>query len=637
MAVAGTAMYGLRRLTFSLGCLALAAIVFKLFFVGGPPPPPEPVPEEEPVEDIGQEIRELCPGDPELAARMCQERLYVALRVARKYGREGLVALDVFGEDAVFLFERDPGSFEYLVSVPELEEPLDSALTGPWKEAVLAWALAGKLGHFLELVKSLGTQERAILQKVPGSLGLLQLRAPQAKRMLVKHGCRAWHLFLAIDISEGAHEAESVAEALDAFGVTMLEVNERYGLGHASMFVAPEGDREQAVPKLLAYAIEKLGSAEAIALFWSNYGDLTKLLLEEHVDPGQVQNAISLLAGQLPLDRKWAPDSPYVIRLLLEERSGEPVGLKALQTCGPQAANFLYDPRGYANERQDVDAALLLMTRLGYEGQQLLETFHGCAAWHQLIRRGELCEPWEDPLLPGIGAKLHSSLRADLAGPQSGLYGLLMTESAGDMVARFAQMPVKQIREEQYPPTLGEQVLDWVPGYVAYRVVRDKARGYHVRTGEMVFGAIDGIASGAMLRRVLRHAVGEAGRAAARKAQRVAAASARQEAMEMAERKLAGELGRWGGRKGAGRIVVQMPGGLAAFMDDLGRTAGDRKATDIMRASSAIARKTGVKTWSGASLAELKSDMKWNAAGESVCELGPWIVEMVNPLLRKQP
>lgn len=67
------------------------------------------------------ELVSLCEGDSMLANRLAS-RLYPAIKVGRNHGRVGLETLDLFGDDAIYLFEKKPKSFADLTGICQLVE-----------------------------------------------------------------------------------------------------------------------------------------------------------------------------------------------------------------------------------------------------------------------------------------------------------------------------------------------------------------------------------------------------------------------------------------------------------------------------------------------------------------------------------
>lgn len=131
------------------------------------------------------ELTALCDGDSGLANRLTS-RLYPAVKIGRVHGRIGLETLDLFGDDAVYLFEEKPESFADLTKICQLEGNLFSASGGRWAGAVVQWATAGTLPVYLSKVESLTDEDRTILGEVPEALPLLISDTPIANRMLLR-------------------------------------------------------------------------------------------------------------------------------------------------------------------------------------------------------------------------------------------------------------------------------------------------------------------------------------------------------------------------------------------------------------------------------------------------------------------
>lgn len=215
---------------------------------------------DDPRQIVEKELQRLCPSDPLLASRMAAERLYVALGIAQAEGYDGLRAVDLFGDDAVWLFQHRRNSFHDLKEVACLDGCLHAESVGPWRHAVLDWAMNGTLSHFISRLRGLSSEDADLFRQMPESLPLLCVDAPVAKEMLRKFGRRAWQLFMLIDFTEGdSKSVERVATALSRHGEQMLEVNESFGLAVALFFLPPIDDANGAVPDLFAEALSQPG------------------------------------------------------------------------------------------------------------------------------------------------------------------------------------------------------------------------------------------------------------------------------------------------------------------------------------------------------------------------------------------
>ena len=269
----------------------------------------------EPPINIEAQLAEICVDEPSLASRLASQWAYIALGIGTEDGIAGLRTLDTFGDDAAYLFEKDRTAFGDLKSIMELEGPLYTASTGPWKKAVVEWAMAGKLRAYREYMERLGPTELEELRRNPACLPLLGQNAPIAKKMLTKYGSRAWHLFMLADFGSGGTESvERLAECLDRCREEILDLNERYGLAVALMLVPPNDDADERMPNLFHHAMERLGIEEAAALFLTQYDDLYALSIKEKRSPADLDEVVDLLAELQPKLRAFVADSGYSLR-----------------------------------------------------------------------------------------------------------------------------------------------------------------------------------------------------------------------------------------------------------------------------------------------------------------------------------
>jgi hypothetical protein len=313
----------------SICLLGLAAAASWLLFGRTLPGPSSTTDSASDAQKIEADLRRICPEDPLLASRLATQWAYVAQRIGEQVGCAGLQTLDTFGDDAVCIFEKDRAAFQDLQAIVALDGSLYGASTGPWRKAVVEWAMTGRLRAYREFIERLGPPEREELRRNPSSLPLLGQDAPIAKKMLAKFGSRAWHLFMLLDFGEGGPGGvERVARCLAKHGEDMLDLNERYGLAVALLLVAPPDDPEERLPGLFRHAIGRLGVEEAAALFLTNYDDLATLLLKEARSFDEPTEVVDILSAQQPELRVFASDSGHTIRLLLEKRGNEHIGFR---------------------------------------------------------------------------------------------------------------------------------------------------------------------------------------------------------------------------------------------------------------------------------------------------------------------
>ncbi len=593
---------------------------------------------------VADEVAAAPPDDPGLADHLASKRFSVTPTIARSEGADGLRVLELFGEEAAEIFSRNPDSFRNLVAIARLDSALRESIAGPWRDAVFQWARSGHLGPYLDHLARLDIDQRKLLAETPGCLPVLGRGATTAEAMLSRHGKRAWQLFLVVDFAEDVVGVERVANALEFYGDRMLRVNESHGPALAFLFVPPREDVSGHMPRLFAEAIDRLGIEDAGALFLSNYDDLERLVLRDGHSTDEVVEAIHLLAGQPEEVRALAPDSGRVLRLLLERREREPIGVVILERCGPEAADLLFEEGGYAGDPQGKAAALAILARRGWPGLELLRTYRDDGSWHRLIRRAELMDGEAEPLIVRLAGKLEQS-----------------TDRPGE-IQRYLGMPRDQIVGLDVPPTFAAQALEWVPGYVAVHTAYNFARGYRIENSEVAFALLDGVTTATFVTKLAGQAVKTVGRKAAQ--------AEVQTAIRRVETRAAQQIAENEGRQGVITLLTRVPGALASSMRVLPRELPRIDITAIARSSSAVAKKVGVRTWGKLDrriimrgdrmvvidlfdpkvvslirgevgetvIEEMKKAtievIHWKVASQVVGELGPCIMERVHPELR---
>jgi hypothetical protein len=195
----------------------------------------------------------------------------------------------------------------------------------------------------------------------------------------------------------------------------------------------------------------------------------------KNVVPEDLVKVFDLLAGQPESVRVLESDSGLVVRLLLARWRGRPIGLEILSRCGPEAADLLFEKGGYAGSPEGRPAALAILARHGWSGVELLRAFRDDASWHRLLRRVDLMDTDEEPLIVRLAGKLQSSSQRQ------------------DGIERYLKMPRQQNVEEGIPPTLIGQTLEWIPGCVAVHTAYNAAggvshRGLGGRRGDFRWG-----------------------------------------------------------------------------------------------------------------------------------------------------
>ena len=144
-------------------------------------------------------------------------------KVVQAEGADGLSALSLFGGDAADLFATNRTAFRALMTIVRLNVPAREISAGPWREAVVQWARAGRLGPYVEHLKRLSPEQWEQVRKVPSCLPLLGRGAREAEAMLARHGQRAWRLFFVVDFADDTEGVERVARALAIHGDRMLK------------------------------------------------------------------------------------------------------------------------------------------------------------------------------------------------------------------------------------------------------------------------------------------------------------------------------------------------------------------------------------------------------------------------------
>jgi hypothetical protein len=497
-------------------------------------------------------------------------RTSLTAQVVNAEGKDGLTTLSLFGEDASDLFATNRAGFHDLVAVARLDAPAQEVCAGPWHDAVVQWARAGRLGPYLDHIKRLGPDHWELLRRVPGCLPLLGRDAREAETMLTRHGERAWRLFRVVDCANDVEGVERVARALALHGDSMLRVNESHGPLLALLFVPPSADASGVLPALFVEASHALGTGEAGALFLANHDDIARLVLEEGYPSDEVAEVFRLLAGQPEVVRGLASDSGLIVRLLMERRGREPIGVEILSRCGPEAADLLFEKAGYARHPEEKAAALAILAHQGWSGVELLRALRDDAPWHHLLRRPELMDADHEPLLVRLAGKLYLSSHRE------------------DDIARFLDMPRAQIVEEELPPTLSGQALEWVPGYIAAHTTYNAVRGYRVETSEVAWAVLDGVAAATLYGKLAGQAIKTIGRQAAKAEIKAAARGVERDAL----RKLAaGEVDQ------ATRSLSQrMPAAIDSLTKILPEELPRMDVTQVMRAASGVAKKVNGST-----------------------------------------
>lgn len=524
------------------------------------------------------ELRELCEEDEQLAGRL-ETRLYPAIEIGRQHGRAGLETLDLFGDDAIYLAEKQPDDFRELTRITRLDDDLFAATNGRWRQATLEWATAGTLGVYLKQLEALDADDRTILIDLPEALPLLIGKTPTANAMLKRHGLEAWQLFQMVDLRD-VQSVERVANALQETGEPMLQMNRLYGQAISWMFVPSELDDQAQVPRLLGEAISTMGEDAVAALFLSNFADIQRLVFEEGHNAEEIRSAIAFLAShENPDVRDWAADSPYTLRLLLEVFDDMPIGQTVFTQLGPPVATLLYQPGGYGAIVYRADsttrklmnterlATLLALRDLGWQGFVLLAEYQDNMLMRELLRREELIQDRNSPLVSQIFLDLASS--SDVEGK----------------LAVIAQKSAEQLRKETYPATTSEKVADWVPGYAVLKTGGAWLRGDYVSGMEATFAVIDGATLAFGGAKIISQAVKTVGK------------KGTQQGVKSIGLRIAKEAVEEGSEGFAKRMFGRLPGGITATLRTLRTNGAKLDVTSLARSATATGKKLGLRSW----------------------------------------
>lgn len=522
------------------------------------------------------ELDSLCEGDSLLAQRL-NARLFPAIKIGRAHGRLGLETLDIFGDDAVFLFEKNPEAFSELKKISELEGSLFSASSGEWKQPVVQWATAGTLSRYLEKLNSLTDEETEILGIVPEALPLLIAdNTPTANKMLQRFDHRGWQLFQAVDLRD-SDSIERVATALELHGEPMLDLNERFGPAIAWMLIPAVQDVDGVLPTLFLDAISDLGDECASALFLTNYDDILALIYDGNCNPGDIRSAIAFIASQSRQElREWVADSPYSIRLILEDCDNQRIGQQIFARCGPAAATLLYQPGGLGVEPIGANddmrrrmacerlAVLMVLRDEGWNGMNFLWEYQNIQSLRQLLQRKELVENTDDPLISRVIRKLSNS---------SDVLGQL------DLVQK---KPAAQLLEEEYPESPAE---NWIPGYTALKYSGAWMKGYHVSKIDATFAVVDGVGTAFGVGAIVSQAVKTTGTQVVKRS------------IAKAGRELTEELAQNTIETSGKRLVSRIPGTVVASLRTLAENSGAFEVTQLARTATATAKRVGIRSW----------------------------------------
>jgi hypothetical protein len=460
-------------------------------------PPPSKVPPS--VED---RLKQLLPNaDPLLVHRAAETWGDVAIQATEQHQEPGLKVLEAFQDEAAYCLQHDAKAFAALVRVMRLDPERFRLASGPWNRAVLDWAQSGKLERFLDRLEGMQPTSLATAETVPAALPLLCAEnTPIAHAMLEKYGDRAWRLFMMVNFTEHPEDLERVARAVSDYGDLVLEVNEGYGLPFALLLVPPDTDKgSRQFPVVAKYVLEKFAEKPAALAFLTvNYSTLSELL-DEGKAIRDLTDAIDAFLALPVVVQQLALDHTNTLRLLMETWHGQRLGNDALCRCGPAAADLIYNYYG-SDDRLKLPA-LLALAKLGWPAYGVLERYHSYGNFHKFLRRAEpegLMNPQHNP--PLIVQAVYQISR--------------LGQEKLDSYAEVTNL-TGQIQRDTTGPLPEEAVLEWVPGYIAYRTARDWKSGYSVTGGDVFWGTVDAITAGTMVYGVAADAaktvVGKAG------------------------------------------------------------------------------------------------------------------------------
>jgi hypothetical protein len=400
-------------------------------------------------------------------------------RVVDRHGVEGLRVLDTFGAEAFFCWEHAPEGFADLVEFQE-KHPDRVPIAVAWKRAFPEWAQDHRLWVFLEELREVPNECLGVIRQVPACLpvflGLWDAVASRrvTEAVLRKYGERAWRLLLTVDHQVDHEGLERLAEAIREDDL-LLDVNEQFGPAFALMFLSPRTDKgSRAFPAVARHAWRTMGPEEAAAFLSTNYRPALELL-DEGKTVEDLTEAIDQLRALPELTRELALDHTHTLRLLTEEYPGRRLGVEALKRCGPEAADLLYS--AYASEPALKRPALVGLAGLGLQGLAVLERFRTYGPFFELLRRAnrELMDG-TPPLVLDALARI-----AEASG------------NAQQKIADYLRTPdlARSLAADRLPPQPAEDVLEFVPGYTAYRTAMNYREGRLVSGGDFAWAIAD--------------------------------------------------------------------------------------------------------------------------------------------------
>ena len=303
---------------------------------------------------------------------------------------------------------------------------------------------------------------------------------------------------MTVNFTEHPEDLERVAKAVSGDGDLVLSINEEYGLPFALLLVPSatnKGSRE--FPAVARYALKKMERPMALAFLTVNYASLTELL-----DQGKgIQELIDAIDAFLVLPvvvQQVALDHTNTLRLLTETWHGQRLGDETLRRCGPAAADLIYTYYG-SNDGLKLPA-LLALAKLGWPAYGVLERYHSYGKFQSLLRRADQ---------EGLMNPAHNPPLIVLAFRQISKHG----QPKVDAYSQVANLS-GQIRQDARGPLPDEAVLEWVPGYIAYRTAKSLKNGYEVTGGDVFWGTVDAVCTATLVYGVAAHAAESVGKKA---------------------------------------------------------------------------------------------------------------------------
>ena len=590
----------LRPLLLSAALLALAVGAGVLVF--GPVTLPAPAADE-------RLRRQLPEADAEFLRRAADTWGPTAAEVAEAHGLEGLHLLNTFGAEAVFLWKNERPAFADLAAFCR-QYPERVPLVAAWKAPLPDWAHGGRLRPFLDCVRRLPKRRLRVALRVPAALPLLLAdNLPVTQDVLERHGARAWLLFLIVNHQAYPEHLERLA-AVVREDESILDVNERFGPALALLFVSPPGDRgRRHLPAVVRHAWHTMPPAEAAAFISTSYRAAVELL-DQGRGVTEINAAVDQLRSLPEVVREVALDHTNTLRLLLEQHQGRKLGALALERCGPEAADLLYGSYAEPALRRP---ALVILAGLGLEGMDVLEQFRKHGPFFRFLRRADAeLLSGSPPLVLDAVARI-----GDAEG------------NGQELIDRYLRTPnlAGALAKERYPRRPAEELLDFVPGYTAYRAASDYAAGRLVTGGDLTWAAIDATDSVLVVKGLLTRA----GKTVAKRLGRRLATTGSRKGSKTVVRVLKGarrpawkalprkgldtaanlkqiddlrarfgdDARRWPGeaRKELHTLLARTPGLTAALADESKLVARHMPLTGALEQAALVGRLVGIELW----------------------------------------